>query len=98
MSEPSILIVRPGAIHRRNAARCEEAGIIVVETDDPASVRFVRAGVEMSSSAMLACAMEAMLATAGGTTQQMQVVFAKKIAEAVIDAQRSVGDASDGDR
>lgn len=59
MGEPMILFVKPKAISRRDKSALQTAGVIVIEIDDPASAKFVRAGVELEGSAMLLAAITA---------------------------------------
>ena len=59
-TDPSILFVKPGAISADDKAELKSVGIIVVEIDDPGSVKFIRAGVEIASSDLLGIAMRAM--------------------------------------
>lgn len=58
MSDPVILFVKPKAINESDKSALREAGIIVVEVDDLQSVKFTRAGAELSSTALLRCAAE----------------------------------------
>lgn len=87
MSEPSVLFVRPNTVSDATMQRCADANIIVIEIDDPANAKFVRAGTEMSSSAMLGAAMKAMVETKGTTTEAMMRKFAEAIAGAVLRAE-----------
>lgn len=59
MSDPSILFVRPKAISPRDKKALQAAGVIVVEVDDPQSVRLVKANAELDGSAMLRAAAKA---------------------------------------
>jgi hypothetical protein len=85
MTDPTILFVKPQSISDEDRAALREAGVIVVEIDDPASAKFVRAGYEIDSSSMLAAAMKAMLDTKGGEYScELQKRFALNIARAII--------------
>lgn len=53
MSETEILFVKPGALKATDKARLSKAGIVCIEIDNPQGVKFVRAGTEISSTAML---------------------------------------------
>lgn len=56
MTEPTILFVKPEAISAEDKATLKEAGVIVIEIDDPADAKFVRAAVEVGGTEMLAIA------------------------------------------
>lgn len=59
MSDPCVFVVKPRAISLKDKSALRKAGVIVVETDDPSSVRFIRPLAEISSTEMLRCAMKA---------------------------------------
>lgn len=80
LSEPTILFVKPKAISDNAKGRLFKAGVIVVEIADPADAKFVRAGVELSSSEMLRCAAEAIMKGGSGQTQ---IEFAKALCAAI---------------
>lgn len=61
MKDPSILFVKPKAISNADKKSLTAAGIVVVEVEDPQAVKFVRAATEISHSALLVAAMDAML-------------------------------------
>lgn len=63
MSEPAILFVKPKAISQRDKKMLREAGVLIVEIDDPASAKFVRANSELSGSEMLLAAVKAIKAS-----------------------------------
>lgn len=56
MSDPAILFVKPKAISVKDKKALQGAGVIVVEVDDPSSVKLVRAHSELSSGALLSAA------------------------------------------
>ena len=82
MNEPSILFVKPGAIHASDKEAAQKAGIIVIEIEDPLAVKFIRAATEMSSSAMLVCAMKAML-NADSYTSTVKTMFAENVGKEI---------------
>ena len=51
-----VLFVKPKAISVSDKARLQAAGILVVETKTPREMKFVRAGVELSDTEMMAAA------------------------------------------
>jgi hypothetical protein len=57
--DPAILFVKPKAISQRDKKLLRDAGVIVVEIDNPSDVKFTRAGTEISGSAMLLAAAKA---------------------------------------
>jgi hypothetical protein len=59
MSDPAILFVKPKAISPRDKKMLSDAGIFVVEIDDPANAKFVRSCAELSTTEMLHAAMVA---------------------------------------
>lgn len=50
------MFVRPRAISEEDKGALRSAGVIVVETDDPANIRLVQAGHDLPTSALLAAA------------------------------------------
>ena len=79
-TDPSILFVKPGAISAEDKAELKSVGIIVIEIDDPGSVKFIRAGVEIASSDLLGIAMRAMKdETAGGASARS--IFGRLLTE-----------------
>lgn len=86
MSEPTILFVKPAAISAPDKDALKSAGIIVIEIDDPASAKFVRAGPELTGGELLRAACEAIYNTpAGNYARSVREAFAEAIAAAVID-------------
>lgn len=57
--EPSILVLHPGQIKAAVRKALAAAGVLVIEVDDPASVRFMRPNAELSSTEMLVAALRA---------------------------------------
>lgn len=55
-----LLLTPPGAIDPADRELLREAGVVVVETDDPTACRFLRASEVVSSSDMLWAAMDAL--------------------------------------
>lgn len=85
MSDPSILFVKPKTISTKDKKVLQGAGVIVVEIDDPASVKFVRAGTELDSSEMLMAACQAI---SKSSWDEVRVRFARAICAAVESAKR----------
>lgn len=66
MSDPAILFVKPNAIGPEDKTALRDAGVIVVEIDNPADAKFVRAGAdfaELSGSHLLLAACDAIQAS-----------------------------------
>lgn len=84
MTDPTILFVKPKAISNADKKALKSAGVIVVEVEDPQAVKFVRAGTELSASALLLCAMEAMTKH-GGVFGQFGSAVSKTILAAHTD-------------
>jgi dihydroxyacid dehydratase/phosphogluconate dehydratase len=87
MSEPSILFVRPKAISQRDKKLLREAGILIVEIDDPKNAKFIRAHSELTGSEMLKAALWAI--NQGGSTNT-KLAFSNAIC-AAIEAQQTPG-------
>ena len=60
MSEVSIVAVRPKAISVKDKKVLAAAGVIVVEMDEPETLRFLKPNAELDGSDMLLVALEAM--------------------------------------
>lgn len=59
MNDPAILFVKPKAITAKDKKALQGAGVIVVEVDDPQSVKLTRAHAEIEGSDLLMAAVEA---------------------------------------
>lgn len=76
--EPTIMFVKPGAVSADDRATLLEAGIIVVQIDDPQAVKLVRAGVEVEAGALLNAAARAIK-----ESEHSQKAFAIAVANAI---------------
>lgn len=85
MNDPAILFVKPKAISQRDKKLLREAGVIVIEIENVADAKFIRAGMEIGSSDMLIAASNAIANCGSGYAKQL---FADAIC-AAIDATRS---------
>jgi len=74
--DPAVLFVKPGAIKAVDKRTLQKAGIIVVEVDDVANVKLVRATAELSSTEMLALAAAAIRKA---NTDGVRIDFARLI-------------------
>lgn len=61
--DPAILFVKPDAISAVDKATLQAAGVLVVEIDDPANAKFIRAAAEVESTEMLRIAAKAIHAS-----------------------------------
>lgn len=86
MTDPAILFIRPKAISQRDKKALSGAGVIVVEVEDPNAVKFVRATTELSSTALLAAATDAINASG---YESVKVAFAKSVIAAIRAAKPS---------
>lgn len=82
MSDPSILFVKPKAISRQDKAALQETGVIVVEIDDPTSMKFVRPRLEVDGGAILKAAATA-ISNEGLTTGTAKELFGKAMCAAI---------------
>jgi len=62
MSEPAILPTKSGAITAKDKVILRKAGVIVVECDDPASLRLIKPYAELDGMGMLVAALRGMAA------------------------------------
>lgn len=60
MTDPAILFIKPKAISASDKKALRAAGVVVVEIDNPADAKFIRATTEMSTSDLLRCAAKAL--------------------------------------
>lgn len=81
MSEPVILFVKPKAISARDKKALSNAGVIVVEVDDPSAVKLTRAAAEISSTQMLALAARAIRSS----SPYFQAKFANLVCDALME-------------
>src|SRR5262245_12591862 len=58
-TDPAILFIRPNAISRADKKKLEQAGVLIVEIENPADAKFVRAHAEIESTEMLGLAAKA---------------------------------------
>lgn len=82
MSEPSILFVKPKAISAKDKKALQGAGVVVVEIDNPASAKLVRAGAEVDGGAILKAAAHA-IANAGYTNGTAKELFGEAVCAAI---------------
>lgn len=57
--DPAILFIKPNAISPADRTTLATAGILVIEIDDPSSVKFTRAGMDIPQNGLLAAASKA---------------------------------------
>lgn len=59
MSDVAVLALKPGQLDAVDRRALRNAGIVVIEVDNPEAVRFMRPAAEISSTEMLAIALRA---------------------------------------
>lgn len=84
MADPSILFVKPKAISHGDKKLLRDAGILIVEIDDPQNAKFVRAQSELSGSDLIRAAM---IAIRKGCSTNTKLAFSDAVC-AAIEAQR----------
>ncbi len=77
-TDPTIMFVKPSAISADDKSTLRDAGVIVIEIDDPQSAKLVRAGVELDVGTLLNCA-----ASAIQKTSASELAFGKAVAKAI---------------
>ena len=77
-SEPTIMFVKPAAISAEDKITLRDAGVIVIEIDDPQDAKLVRAGTELETGALLNAAAEAV-----SVSEYSQRAFGKAVSEAI---------------
>ncbi len=88
MNEVTLLPVKPGTLNDDDKAALRDAGVIVIEHDNPAELRLITPCSELNGNDMLRCAMKALLHDdknySRGAAQREQ--FALALAEAIAGA------------
>ena len=85
VSDPSILFIKPKAISQRDKKALQAAGVVVVEVDDPQSVRLVKANAELDGSALLRAAAKAI--SESGYQTDVKAAFGKALCAALLHQQ-----------
>lgn len=84
MTDPTICIVKSGAISSDDKNALREAGMIVIECDNPSDIRFTKAAVDVEADLILSAAMEAVADTPGAhTVLNLRDRFARILAERI---------------
>ncbi|MEM8801100.1 MAG: hypothetical protein AAGF55_01045 [Pseudomonadota bacterium] len=79
MSDVQVMMLPPGSISKADREELRSAGIVVVEIENPSSVRFVRAGYEVETSDLLSCAASA-ISEQSYDTPNAKELFGKALA------------------
>ena len=82
--QPNILPVKPGAISAEDKAALRDAGVIVIEHEEPNQLRLLTPTAELSGSDMLLAAMRGVLAEDG----KARLVFSQQVL-AALEAKRA---------
>lgn len=91
MTDPAILFVKPGTIKGDDKDRLAAAGVVVVEVDDPQSVKLVRAHAELPQSALLEAAALAINEPGVGRSSlsEVRVAFAENVCKAIVEQRKN---------
>lgn len=84
MDGPAVIICKPGAVRPKDRAALAEAGVIVIETENPIDVRVVNlqpAVQELSHGALLTAAAEGILSSC--PTKSAEFAFGDALARAI---------------
>lgn len=84
MKELSFMPVRPGTISESDKISLREAGVIVIEHEDPASIRIIRPGADIEAGEMLCAAMKALKSQKGTTADKQREIFSLAVADIII--------------
>ena len=87
-NDPSILFVKPRAISARDKKALSTVGVVVVETEDPAAVKFVRAGFEIEGGLLLTAALDSIR---NASFSSVREAFATRMCAAIISSQQKKG-------
>jgi len=66
MTDACILPVKPGVVSKADRARLSRVGVVVIEVDEPESIRLIAPHADVSRSDMLMAAMKAMMGASSG--------------------------------
>ncbi len=86
MDDPAILFVKPGAVKDIDKRRLSQAGVIVVEVEDPSSIKLVRAGYELPATALMAAAAKAIKESSATYGLSADTAFGRAVSAAMIAA------------
>lgn len=84
MSEPLLLPVKPDTLNAKDKAALRNAGVIVIEHDNPSELRLLRPSAELDSSDLLRCAMQGLMNKDGMYGAGQREAFAKAVHAAVM--------------
>lgn len=94
MSDPSILFVKPKAINAKDKKALQQIGVVVVEVENVADVKFTRAHADISTDGLTKVAI-GMIRDHG--TDSMRVKFATAMCDAILAKSKpSAGDLYEG--
>jgi hypothetical protein len=61
MHDVTLLPVKPGTLSAKDKAALSKAGVVVIEHEDPSSIRLLKPGCELSSTELLVAAMRGVM-------------------------------------
>lgn len=76
MSEITLLPVKPGTLTEEDKSSLRNAGVVVIEHEDPASLRLLKPACELTSNELLLAAMRGVMRDDGA-----KQVFANNVAK-----------------
>lgn len=82
--EPTLLPVKPGTLSPEDKNALRNAGIIVIEHENPAELKLMKPTAEIDGSEILRCAMKALISYTGGIADGQRVEFTNQLAKAII--------------
>ena len=86
MCDVNILVVKPGIVKRADKKLLNNAGVVVIETDDPAAVKFLTPTAELTGSELLLASLialdSAMESTKGKIVPVMRRMLEAKMRKA----------------
>jgi hypothetical protein len=81
-NDPSILFVKPKSVSQADKKALRQAGVVIVEIDDPQSVKFIKASAEIDGSELLNAAIKA-INEHNHTTASVKALFGRAICAAI---------------
>ncbi len=78
----NILVVKPGMVKRADKRLLNDSGIVVIETDDPQSIRLITPEVEFSGSELLLAALVALDSSPLSQPKENMIKIMRKLLEA----------------
>lgn len=84
MNEPTILPVKPGSVSEADKASLREAGVVVIEHEEPDKLRLLRAGYDLAGGVLLLAAAKALSVGSTLGADEQREAFGRNVASALI--------------